>query len=60
MMQPNHPQAALLATAIWVIFTLGIVFSSPRAPGDKGWTPTHAGRTPGFAALASPRPERGR
>jgi hypothetical protein len=36
-MQTYEPRAILLASAVWVIFAVGIVFSSPPAPGERGW-----------------------
>lgn len=38
-MQTYEPRAMLLAGAIWVIFAAGIIFSSPPAPGERGWDP---------------------
>jgi hypothetical protein len=52
-MLPEHLRSAILATAIWAIFAVAIVFSTPPAPGERGLSAAHADdRT---AALAGAR-----
>ena len=54
-MQRYEFRAVLLASAIWVIFAVGIIFSSPPAPGERGWDPRiadKAGHRPTLARAA--------
>ena len=52
-MQPDQAPAVLLATAIWAIFSIAIVFSSPPPPGDQVWRPARYVDGVGLAGLPS-------
>jgi hypothetical protein len=47
----EHLPSAILATAIWAIFAVAIVFSSPPEPGEGASRAAHAGE--GVKALAA-------
>ncbi len=47
----EHLPSAILATAIWAIFAVAIVFSNPPQPGEGALSAAHAGE--GVKALAT-------